>query len=260
MDTRITSENPHGCSRHGFAWEKVPQNGKAHLDFGCYDAVFLESLKGKDIGCFTGVDVSQDAIHKANEMFPEIEAIHITKAVPLPFDDKSFTSISMMDVLEHVYEQRELLKELHRVLDDDGILIVTVPGRHVFSFLDMGNFKFYFPKLHRWYYCLNHSKDEYERRYVSNPDGLIGDISMQKRWHEHFSRKKLRNLLRDCGFVVTDFDGTGFFFRIINIFSHFLEKAKFLLACLQKIKKIDLKLFRSANLFCVARKQLNKDM
>ena len=28
MDTKITSENPYGCGRHGFAWEKIPQELK----------------------------------------------------------------------------------------------------------------------------------------------------------------------------------------------------------------------------------------
>ena len=256
MDTNITSENPYGCGRYGFAWEKVSQNGAAHLDFGCNDAAFLKSLESKGIGRLTGVDISRDAINKAHNLFSEIETIHITKTVPLPFNDKCFASISMLDVLEHVYEQRELLNELHRILDDNGMLILTVPGKHLFSFLDRGNLKFYFPRLHKWYYCLNHSKDEYENRYVSNPDGLVGDISAQKRCHEHFSRRKLQRLLNDCGFVVIEFDGTGFFFRVLDNIFFLFKKIKFLLPCFEKIRDIDSKLFKSANLFCVARKQL----
>ena len=121
-----------------------------------------------------------------------------------------------MDVLEHVYNQAELLAELNRILTDGGKLIVTVPGQHLFSFLDRGNFKFLFPRLHRWYYCLKHSREEYEYRYVSNPDGLVGDISTKKRWHEHFSRDKLGKMLAEAGFNVIDFDGAGFFSQIIG--------------------------------------------
>jgi len=255
MDTKITSENPYRYGRHGFVWGKVPKGEEAHWDFGCYDAAFLKSLECKCIRRLVGVDISQEAINRAHNKFPEIETIHITKTVPLPFDDGSFALIAILDVFEHVYEQIELLKELCRVLDDDGVMIVTVPGKHLFSFLDRGNFKFYFPKLHKWYYCLKHSEDEYQKRYVSNLDGLVGDVSVEKGFHEHFSRKKLRNLLNEAGFVVINFDGTGFFSRIIGHISFFFNKVRFFHSFLQKINEVDSRLFKSANLFCIVRKE-----
>ena len=95
-------------------------------------------------------------------------------------------------------------------------MIVTLPRQHLFSFLDIGNLKFRFPKLHRWYYCKKYSREDYEYRYVSNPDGLTGDISAEKYWHEHFSRAKLEKLLNNCGFAVVDFGGAGFFCQVIN--------------------------------------------
>ncbi|GAG01110.1 unnamed protein product, partial [marine sediment metagenome] len=191
MKTEISPENPYSYNRYGFAWQCVPEGGAAHLDFGCYDGAFLRSLKEKGIARLFGVDISHEAVCKAHHQFPELEIIHISETVPLPFEDGLFTSITILDVIEHVYEQGALLDELNRVLKDNGTLIVTVPGQHLFSFLDIGNLKFRFPRLHRWYYCRKHSREEYECRYVSNPDGLVGDISAKKHWHEHFSRAKL---------------------------------------------------------------------
>lgn len=184
MHTRFEPNNPYECGRYAFAWRHVPASGAAHLDFGCGGGRFLRSLKSKQIKCLVGVDVSRQAIEQAQKASGGLEIMHIARAAPLPFPDGTFSSITLMDVLEHVHEQEELLDELHRVLMDDGVLIVTVPGRHAFSFLDMGNLKFRFPQLHRWYYCRNHSPQEYDCRYVSHPDGLIGDISAAKRWHE----------------------------------------------------------------------------
>lgn len=255
MNTKLSTENPHGYNRYGFAWENIPEKCKAHLDFGCWDAFFLKSLDNKFIKRVVGVDVSPDAIRKANNKFPEIEAKCITGTIPLPFEDKLFSSISVLDVLEHICEQKELIGELHRILDDDGVLIITVPGRHFFSFLDMGNLKFCFPGLHKWYYCLNHSREEYEYRYVSNPEGLIGDVSDKKRWHEHFSKTKLRSLLETSGFRVVKFDGSGFFMRVIYNIKFFIKWIKFLQSFIQKLIEADFKLFKSANLFCIARKE-----
>ncbi|MHC4424777.1 MAG: class I SAM-dependent methyltransferase [Planctomycetota bacterium] len=260
MHTKITAENPHGYDRYGFAWQNVPQGGTAHLDFGCYDGAFLATLKSKGIPRLLGVDISQDAVRKAHEQFGDLEIMHISKTVPLPFEDAEFTSITVLDVIEHVDAQSALLGELNRVLMDDGTLIVTVPGRHIFSFLDTGNFKFRFPRLHRWYYCRKHSKATYEHRYVSNPDGLVGDVCAKKGWHEHFSREGLEKLLKSRGFTVVEFDGTGLFSRIIKNVNFLLGGLKPLQAFLRKIEALDTKFFESANLFCVARKERKNEL
>ncbi|MBN2272181.1 MAG: class I SAM-dependent methyltransferase [Sedimentisphaerales bacterium] len=255
MRTRISPENPYGYDRRGFAWECIEAQSSAHLDFGCNDGRFLNSLKNKHIGRLAGVDVSAEAIDRGRELYPDLEIMHIRQATALPFDDGVFDSITIMDVLEHVTPQSELLVELNRVLKDDGKLVVTVPGRHVFSFLDMGNFKFRFPRLHKWYYRLGHSPQQYERRYVSNPDGLVGDISAEKCWHEHFSRLKLSDLLERGGFSVVFFDGDGFFRRLITPAEYFLHRLKPLMKVLRRLRDIDARSFESANLFCVAQKR-----
>lgn len=254
VHTEIKPGNPFGYDRYGFAWQHVPAGGATHLDFGCGAGRFLEGLRSKGIGRLVGVDGSEDAVKLALKRFPGLEVRHLRQTVCLPFADKSFSSASLMDVLEHVDEQDALLCELGRVLRDDGMLIVTVPGQHAFSFLDMGNWKFRFPRLHRWYYCLRHAPQEYERRYISNPDGLVGDISAKKRWHEHFSRRKLESLLNRNGFSVVEFDGSGFFVRILKAAELAAGRIGPLRSALRKMKAWDARRFQSANLFCVARK------
>jgi len=254
VHTKISAENPYGYDRWAFAWEHVPENSAAHLDFGCNNGSFINTLRKKNIARLIGVDVSQQAVAAGRQLFADLEITRIDSTTPLPFGDAAFTSITILDVLEHIYEQTRLLKELNRVLAKGGTLIVTVPGRHLFSFLDMGNLKFRFPRLHKWYYCRRHGREEYEHRYVSNPDGLVGDISAKKRWHEHFSRKKLRTLLADAGFDVMDFDGTGFFHRVLCNPAHILRSIKPIHKILRALGNLDAKLFESANLFCLARK------
>jgi SAM-dependent methyltransferase len=249
MHTRISSDNPYRYDRWGFAWEYVPAGGVAHLDFGCHKGAFLSALKGKGIERLVGVDVSEEAVNEGQRLFPELEIIKIREASNLPFDDGAFDSVTILDVLEHVHEQARLLAVLNRVLKDGGRLVVTVPGQHLFSFLDMENLKFRFPRLHRWYYCLRHSQEDYEYRYVSNPDGLIGDISAKKQWHEHFGREKLNKLLADVGFSVLDFDGTGFFSRLIGDVSYFLGWFKPLQETLDWLAILDGKSFESTNLY-----------
>jgi len=255
MHTGLSADNPFGYNRYGFAWQHIPAGGAAHLDFGCYDGAFLASLKNKGIARLVGVDISTDAVRQAHERFADIEVIHISKTLTLPFTDSAFTSIPILDVIEHLDEENALLDELNRVLQNSGVLVVTVPGQHFFSFMDAGNLKFRFPRIHRWYYCRKHSKADYEYRYVANPDGLVGDISTKKRWHQHFSPAQIEKLLNRSGFTVIDFDGTGFFVRPIKGVQFLLGRFKPLQSISAKLEILDARLFESANLFCAARKQ-----
>lgn len=256
MQTKLEAHNPYGCDRYGFTWQQVPAGGAAHLDFGCGDGRFLKSLKHKGIKCLVGVDVGREAVKQAHLGSGGLEIFHITQTTPLPFPDKLFSSITLMDVLEHVAEQGTLLGELHRVLQNDGTLIVTVPGRHLFSFLDMGNLKFRFPRLHRWYYCRTHSPEEYEKRYAANPDGLIGDVSAVKRWHDHYSPAQLAQLLGESGFDAGAFDGTGYFTRVLKMADLLARRLGPLHASIRKSMMWDARRFHTTNVFCVAHKSI----
>jgi SAM-dependent methyltransferase len=257
MRTRLRPENPHGPSRYGFAWEHVPAGGAAHLDFGCYDGGFLASLRTKRIARLAGVDASRDAVENARRRFTDLDVRAIAPGAALPFADRSFTSVTLLDVLEHVHEQADLLCELARVLADDGRLIVTVPRQYVFSFLDAGNLKFRFPRLHRRLFLLRHSQEEYERRYVAGADGLIGDVSARKRWHEHFSQAGLVALLDRAGFEPVAWDASGFFTRPLTPLLVILEPVPGLRRLAGAIERADARCFGSMNLFCVARKKVH---
>ncbi len=254
MHTRSEPDNPYAFDRYAFAWQHVPTGSAAHLDFGCADGRFLRSLRDKRVKCLVGIDISRQAIAQARQGSGGLEILRIERTVPLPFPDGTFTSITVLDVLEHIDEQEELLDELHRVLADDGVLIVTVPRRHAFSWLDLGNLKFRFPRLHRWYYCRRHCRQEYEQRYVRNPDGLIGDVSAAKRWHEHFSAEHLSRLLYLSGYDITDFDGSGLFVRVFKSIDLLVGRIAPFHAVIGALTAWDARTFASANLFCVARK------
>ncbi|WP_320046820.1 class I SAM-dependent methyltransferase [uncultured Ilyobacter sp.] len=256
MHTKTTPENPYALNRYAFAWHHIPDGSAAHLDFGCHDGQFLQDLDGKRIERRVGIDAATEPLEKGRQARPDLEFIHNQTVTPLPFEDQSFQSATVLDVIEHIVPQHELLLELHRVLREDGVLIVTVPGQHLFSCLDLGNFKFRFPRLHRWWYVRKHSVAEYEARYGVNADGLIGDISAEKSWHEHFSRRKLQALLENAGFEVREFDGRGFFRRVLVIFQKTVGRIGFVGRLLDRLLRADLKAFESTDLFCVAKKKL----
>lgn len=48
---------------------------------------------------------------------------------PLPFADESFDYVVSFQVIEHIYDDKEFVREIHRVLRKGGKFIVTTPNR-----------------------------------------------------------------------------------------------------------------------------------
>ncbi len=101
------------------------------LDIGCglgyllHWSCFCTGAKG------FGVDTSEVAVKGAHALYPNLKFI-LLKNNRLPFRDKSFDTIFMINLIEHVSsgEQPKLLREAGRVLKDKGILIISTPDKH----------------------------------------------------------------------------------------------------------------------------------
>jgi ubiquinone/menaquinone biosynthesis C-methylase UbiE len=102
------------------------------LDVGCGrgEIVFQSAARGAQA---TGIDFSAAAIAIADETRSKQSAemrerVTFTQgnAESLPFEDRSFTKAFLLDVVEHLekHELLHVLRELARVLRDDGTLIV----------------------------------------------------------------------------------------------------------------------------------------
>ena len=51
----------------------------------------------------------------------------ITKGGDFPFLDKEFSAAICIETLEHVFEPKQMLAEIFRVLDDGGTFLLSVP-------------------------------------------------------------------------------------------------------------------------------------
>lgn len=95
------------------------------LDIGCGDGVFLAA-------CYqlpflrVGLDQSLDALRAARQR-GGLELVQ-SNVDALPFADESFAIITMFHVLEHIPDPHRSLRELRRLLQSDGRLVVQVPN------------------------------------------------------------------------------------------------------------------------------------
>ncbi len=102
---------------------RFKKHGKI-LDIGCGPGFFLDEAKRQGWEA-QGVDLSGWAKNYAKENF-NIEVFRgpLAEAV---FPDRSFDVIVMNDVIEHLEDPKSALKEIRRVLKNDGVLYISTP-------------------------------------------------------------------------------------------------------------------------------------
>ncbi len=75
----------------------------------------------------TGADINPHTVAWCRSQ--GMDAFEMTEDI-LPFDDNSFQSVILDNVIEHLYDPKNLLCEIHRVLGPGSTLVVGVPGLH----------------------------------------------------------------------------------------------------------------------------------
>ncbi len=94
------------------------------LDAGCGTGQMLEHLTKH--GQAVGVDSSPEAIHFAASR--DVDRLVLGSIFDLPFAPDSFDCVLSLDVIEHVDDDRQLVRHLYSVVKPGGHLIVTVPA------------------------------------------------------------------------------------------------------------------------------------
>jgi SAM-dependent methyltransferase len=114
------------------------------------------------------VDINLPALRRGRRLNPPLVFV-CASGVNLPFKQAAFDAVTCVEVLEHVPEgqERQVLKEIRRVMKPDAQLVLTTPHRGWFAWLDPMDVK---PKLRR----------------------LLGN---REKGHKHFALDELRALL-----------------------------------------------------------------
>jgi SAM-dependent methyltransferase len=252
MTDRANPFARHHLRRYAFGWQQLAGRQGSHLDLGCGRGEFLTALQTTTALRCTGADPHPGYLADVKLACPDVPVRQIPVDGELCFGTGEFTSVSLLDVLEHVRDEAGVLAEVRRVLAPGGLLVVTVPQRHVFSFLDPDNAKFRFPRLHRLVYTKRFGREVYADRFEDLSNGLCGDMSAGKDEHTNYSRKELLRLLRSNGFEPMRVDGANLFWRWFQVPA--LLTGGRLRKLLHGAIYLDGVFFNSANLFVAARK------
>ncbi|ADG97866.1 Methyltransferase type 11 [Segniliparus rotundus DSM 44985] len=107
----------------------------------CAAKVVLEAGSGEGYGAnllaqhaetVFALDYDQQAIAHTCAKYPQVAAVRGNLAA-LPFQSGSIDVIVNLQVIEHLWDQIGFLRECHRVLRENGTLVVSTPNRITFS-------------------------------------------------------------------------------------------------------------------------------
>lgn len=115
-----------------FAYDFVTKQVKSNasiLEIGCGDG-YGASYLAKHFRHVEAIDISDDAIRKAKAIYKQNNCTFKTYVgKKLNYPDNFFDTVVSFHVIEHVKNVKLYLREIKRVLKDDGIFIITTPSR-----------------------------------------------------------------------------------------------------------------------------------
>lgn len=185
------------------------------LEIGAAYCETLNYLKIKGVAkTVVGIDIYEDVKNKNlykevdQMLFGDIEDIDLTQ-----FND-FFDVILLADVLEHLVEPTKVLEKIKSCLNQDGVIVVSMPNiRHFSAFIKIfikGSFKYeqsgIFDSTHMRFYCRKDIEQLLEscNFEVINQAGSITG-------HKSMSKTKILNLLT-LG-LFTEFFSYQYFFK-----------------------------------------------
>src|SRR5690606_26310007 len=129
----IWSEEAQARARRRIHWMISEARGEKVLDIGCSQGI-ASILLGREGFQVIGVDVQPDRIEYAlNELENESDETKsrvrfaVGNATDLDFEDDSFDTILLGEVIEHLAVPGRVLSEVHRVLKPQGRVVITTP-------------------------------------------------------------------------------------------------------------------------------------
>ncbi len=159
---------------------------KKILEIGCGNGFILKGLMEFKNYTLSGADIHIQRLKHAKERLPELEFIQLD-ATQMPFEN-TYDAIGAFDVIEHIDDDIAVIKNVHRALKPEGLLLISVPQ-------------------YQWMWSHMDDIDQHKRRY---------------------SRKELKNKLTQNGFEVIYLSSFVFtLFPLMAISRNFKKNKKF---------------------------------
>ena len=106
--------------------ELIPQDAKSILEIGCGEGILGEQLRNRQGARVVGIEIDPDAAAAAKQRLDQVYAGDARKLIREI--DERFDWIVGGDVIEHLIDPWEFLRELKRVASPGGRLLLSIPN------------------------------------------------------------------------------------------------------------------------------------
>jgi methionine biosynthesis protein MetW len=174
------------------------EKGENLLDIGCGSGSLLYKAKDKYTNLY-GIDIVEENILKAKELFQknnrrvELTVMDVNNGIE--FSDNFLDTVTIIAVLEHLFDPFFILKEIHRVLKPGGILILQVPNIAYLKY-----------RLQLLFGKLPVTSSPYNWPEIGWDGGHL----------HYFTLKSLKDLFNRGGFKIEKISGSGLFANFRN--------------------------------------------
>lgn len=118
---------------YDFASKYIDANNRV-LDVGCGAGVFAKYIPQAK---FIGLELTKTSVEKAQKK--GLEVYHQTLEEYYHNDQQKFDVVTSFQVLEHVYDPMEFVKNCLKQLKEEGILILSVPNNDGYKYLEVNS-------------------------------------------------------------------------------------------------------------------------
>ena len=190
--------NPSYIGMRNDILDLIPDNVNKVLDIGCSTGTLVEKIKKRNRAEVVGIEVNEQMAKVAKEkldqvIIGDVERINLADHLAPNY----FDCIIFADILEHLENPWEVLKNVKSFLNDEGIIIASIPNvRHYTTIINLV-IKGYWPyrergihdKSHLRFFALKNIRDMFQ-----NADFKIVRIERNHRviesphWWNRFSK------------------------------------------------------------------------
>ncbi len=109
-------------------------NNKKVLEIGCGNGFVLKGLQSLKYQLY-GSEIYLEGLKNVSKRISNVELFQID-ATDMPFQEE-FDAIGAFDVIEHIDDDKKVMREIHKSLKSDGLLYITVPQyQWMWSYMD----------------------------------------------------------------------------------------------------------------------------
>jgi GT2 family glycosyltransferase len=122
----------------------IPTTAKSILDLGCGTGELGKALKKRQTCIVDGIELNKEAAHLAKTNLDTVHIDNLNRFCPC-FIKRKYDVLVFGDILEHLISPWEVVRKFTTLLNDDGIIIASIPNvahPSVVSQLQRGLFRY----------------------------------------------------------------------------------------------------------------------